>query len=528
MKTIFIFLIAALCSMLPGLVTAGEEWTSGPDARLVLGQPTFLDNASGDGDSGFDQPWDVAVDGATGKIFVADTGNNRVLRFASFSSISNDDPAEIVLGQADFDTTSIGTGQGGMNFPTGLLVDSDGNLWVSDAGNNRVLRFDDASNLGSGALPAGVLGQSDFMGSGNAVTATNFNSPRGLAMDSSGNLFVADPGNSRVLMFPDAANLANGAAATIVFGQEEFDDPGLGTDRDGFYVPNSVAVDANGSLWVADGNNNRVLRFDNASSKASGADADGVLGQDDFTTVGGGTEQGRFAGPQGIVVDEEGTLWVSEFSNQRVQGFKNAATLADGALSDLVVGQTDFMTFNAGPTASAVSVLRGLSLDTDGRLYVMDNGNRRLLVFEKDRYLPDFTVGEKSNKQKGGGVYNGSGSGQKKSLRTDNKKVKFVTYLENDGNLPDSYLIKSRKTNSKWQIKVFEINGGKKNITAGAKSGSHASPEIDGGGKIQYKLEVKPKNKIKDKRRTINAWLQGTSVFDGEVDRIIGRAKNRP
>lgn len=507
---------------------AGEEWSSGPEAQLVLGQELFTDNNPGDGDSGFDSPWDVAVDPNTGKIFVADTNNHRVLRFAAFAALSNGDPAEAVFGQPDFETTDAGGGEDTFDNPTGIFVDAGGRLWVSDAGNHRVLRFEDASNLGSSPTADGVLGQIDFMGDGNAVTANNLNAPRGLAVDSNGNLFVVDAGNSRVLMFPDAANLANGAAATIVFGQEDFDDPGVGFDRDGLFLPNGVAVDKNGTLWIADGNNHRVLRFDNAASKMSGADADGVLGQDDYTTGDSGVTQGEFNGPQGLVVDDEGTLWVSEFTNQRIQGFRNAATLDEGAPSDLVLGQADFDTFDGTASASTTSVLRGISIDSSGRIYGTDNGNRRVLVFEKDRYLPDLTVGEKATKQKGGSIYNSNGSGQKKSVRTDNKKVKFIACVENDGNVPDSYAIQSKKTNSKFRIKVFRISGGKVNVTAGAKTGTHISPEVEGGAKLQYKLEVKPKKKIKEKRSNINAWLQGSSVYDGELDRVIGRVKNRP
>lgn len=515
--------------MLP--LIGGEEWSNGPAAQVVIGQPGFDENTPGDGDSTFNSPWDVAVDPTTGKVFVADTSNNRVLRFASFTQLSNGDAAEAVFGQVNMDPGSnvADVGQDKLDNPTAVLVDSSGRLWVSDAGNNRVLRFDGASELGSGALADGVLGQENFMDSGNAVTQKNFYSPRGLAMDDAGNLFVADPGNSRVLMFSDAANLNDGDLAALVFGQEDFTSPGVGFDRDGFYIPGGVAVDANGTLWVADGSNNRVLRFDNAASKSNGADADGVLGQDAFVmATGSGAMQGEFNGPQDLVVDSEGTLWVAEFTNKRIQGFANAATLDDGALSDYVIGQPDFDTFNTDPNAETTSVLRGIALDSSGRIYVADFGFDRVAVFEKDRYLPDFTVGEKAAKQIGAGVYNSSGSGQKKSVRTDNKKVKFISYLENDGNVPDSFSIQSRKTNSKFQIKVFQLSGGKVNVTAGAKTGTHVSPEVVGGGKLQYNLEVKPKKKIKEKRANINAWLQGKSTYDSEIDRVIGRVKNRP
>ena len=141
-------------------------------------------------------PYSVAVDPTSGKVFVGERDNNRVLRFASVSALSNGAPAEGVLGQADF--TSGLPNRGGTVFtntmvmPFGLFVDHAGRLWVADLGNNRLLRFDHASSKPDGADADGVLGQLDFTHSAPATTRNGMNVPYGMFVEPDGRLWLAD------------------------------------------------------------------------------------------------------------------------------------------------------------------------------------------------------------------------------------------------------------------------------------------------------------------------------------------------
>src|SRR5208282_2597529 len=158
---------------------------------------------------------------ANGNLFVADTGNNRVLEFSSpFAQCTSlpcvGAPASLVFGQGsagnNFTTDDCYDGQsgnpavsaGGLCEPAGVAVDSSGNLWVADAGNNRVLEY--ANPLGTGNVTADlVIGQGS---AGNAFTSNSCSaagdpdhvcSPDAVAVDSNGNLYVADSNNDRVL-----------------------------------------------------------------------------------------------------------------------------------------------------------------------------------------------------------------------------------------------------------------------------------------------------------------------------------------
>jgi len=142
-------------------------WTNQQAADLVLGQANFTTATGGLTQNTLTNPVSVAIDPTTNKVFVSDSGNHRVLRFSSVTSLTNGAAAEVVLGPADFTSNPIATTATGMHLLGGICVDSAGRLWVSDYGNNRVLRFDNASTIATGAPANGVLGQSSFTTFGN-------------------------------------------------------------------------------------------------------------------------------------------------------------------------------------------------------------------------------------------------------------------------------------------------------------------------------------------------------------------------
>jgi len=192
-------------------------------------------------------------------------GNNRVLRFDHAASKANGANADGVLGQLIFTANLPISGAGGMAYPTGIAIDGSGTLWVGDNFDNRVLRFNNAASKPNGASADGVLGQPDFTSANAANSQNGLNSPNGVAIDSSGTLWVADTGNNRVLRFDNATTKANGANADGVLGQAGFVTKGSSATQTTLYHPGGVTVDASGSVWVADSYNNRVLYFVSAT-----------------------------------------------------------------------------------------------------------------------------------------------------------------------------------------------------------------------------------------------------------------------
>ncbi len=130
-----------------------------------------------------------------------------------------------------------------LNYPTDVAVDSSGNVWVADSNNNRIVEFDSS---GTNITLFGTEG------SGNG----EFENLTGLAVDSLGNVWVADGGNNRIQEF------SNSGAYITQFGTE-------GTGNGEFEFPNDVAVDSSGNVWVVDFNNNRIQEFSSVPEPAS-------------------------------------------------------------------------------------------------------------------------------------------------------------------------------------------------------------------------------------------------------------------
>src|SRR5947209_7469356 len=166
-------------------------------------------------------PFGITLDARTGPVhvYVADTLNSRVLAWVDLASYQIGDPPSVVLGQPGPDSSvPLGIGAKGLNAPSGLTVDpASGDLYVADTGNNRVARFPDPFNNPTRIEPDVVYGQPNFTTrTAAAVSKTSLNLPRGVAFDGTGNLWVADSGNHRVVRFSAAVLNTPGAAADTV------------------------------------------------------------------------------------------------------------------------------------------------------------------------------------------------------------------------------------------------------------------------------------------------------------------------
>jgi sugar lactone lactonase YvrE len=379
--------IAILAASLALTTSRADEIQSFQSPENALGQAQFNTRAVGTSATSVNGPIGVAVDPTTGKVFVSDSTNNRVLRFSSAAALLTGSAAEAAIGQPDFTSSGHATTQKELYAPFGLACDSSGRLWVADSRNHRVLRFDNASAKPQFSATAdGVLGQSAFNTNANPnpPTASSMNQPCGVAMDANGTLWVADTWNNRILRFDNAAAKANGSAADGVLGVPSFtvNSGGLATEY-AFDIPRGLATDAAGHLWVADTANHRVLRFDNAAAKTNGALADGLLGQSDYATAipYSPPTATTMNFPSGLVVDAAGALWVADSSNHRVLRFDNAAAKSPDAAADAVLGQKSFTTnFSATSRAGMYGPI-AVALAASGDLFVADANNERVTRF---------------------------------------------------------------------------------------------------------------------------------------------------
>ncbi|MBL9151475.1 MAG: NHL repeat-containing protein [Verrucomicrobiales bacterium] len=394
------------CSLLTSLVFAlplrAQTFTNGQDAIGVIGQRDFLSILPSNLSNRLNAPRGVAYDAVYGKIYIADSANHRVLRYPVQALLQPGTMPECVLGQANFTDALANQGLAAptartLNFPRSVLVDSEGRLWVADGNNNRILRFDNAAFLGNDAPASAVLGQGSFTTATASVSATTLNGPHGLCIDANDALWVADRFNNRVLRYNAVSSKANGAAADLVIGQTNFTNGAIGVAANRLSSPVGICLDAAGNLWVADSDNNRVLRFDGATGMTThGAAASLVLGQPDFTSNGvnrGGTRAANTLSLcLGVFVDAAGSLWVADSFNRRVLRYSSASTLTNGAAADLVLGQENFidndLTARADRTQTPIHITSG----PDGSLLVTDFSYHRVLRFGPINVAPTITL----------------------------------------------------------------------------------------------------------------------------------------
>jgi sugar lactone lactonase YvrE len=219
------------------------------------------------------------------------------------------------------------------------------------------------------------------------VSANSLLLPNGLALDGSGNLYVADVGDSRVLEYDTP--LSSGTTADRVFGQPGFTARATnngGLNANGLANPAGLALDAAGNLYVADINNNRVLEY-NAPLSSSQA-AERVFGQTDFShndANHGGLGAGSLDAPEALALDGWGNLYVSDHGNNRVLEYARPLAAAADHSADRIFGQpnaTSNTANNGGVSATSLDRPEGVAVDACGDLYVADFGNNRVLEYD--------------------------------------------------------------------------------------------------------------------------------------------------
>jgi len=379
----FVFSLIVVALSTVGVSAFASTWVNNQNAASVLGQPSFGSSTAAAGATGLYQPSAVRFDETSGKVFVTDCANNRVLRFANAQAFTSGGPAEAAFGQSDLNVTVGGSSQSKIRCAGEIAVDSGGHLWLADTTNSRVLRWDNAATAASGTAAAAVLGQPDFTSNTSATTASKMAYPEGIYIDPNGRLWVADSGNNRVLRFDQPLNKANGAAADAVLGTSDFVTNAASMSQTGMASPNSITGNISGAIWVSDSGNNRVLRFDSAASKFNGGAADYVLGSSAFDSIPADrTTSATLDSPGGLAFDAQNRLYVADTANARVLIFGNASGLGSGAPATNVLGQPNFTTAVATLSQSGFDMPYSPSIDpTTQSLFVADVANNRVMRF---------------------------------------------------------------------------------------------------------------------------------------------------
>ena len=309
------------------------------------GNATFA-NGTGPAAS-FWNPRGLAID-TSGNCYVTDTSNNRIRKIT---------PAGLVTTLAGSGNATFADGTGtAASFwsPSGVAVDSSGNVYVADQSNHRIRKIS----------PAGVV--TTLAGSGNATfadgtgTAASFAIPRGVALDSSGNVYVGDQTNNRIRKIT-----STGVVTTLAgSGNASFAD-GTGTAAS-FNSPFGVAVDLAGNVYVADYSNNRIRKITAAGVVTT------LAGSGSLSFADGTGTAASFNSPYGVAVDSSGNVYVGDLSNHRIRKITSAGVVTTVAGT----GSNSFV--DGTGTAASFNSPQGVAVDSSGNIYVADTSNHRI------------------------------------------------------------------------------------------------------------------------------------------------------
>lgn len=348
-------------------------FTTGQNATLVIGHDDFdtggtiHDNATA---GVLYSPDGIAFD-KSGNLWIVDTGFNRLLEF--FPPFTNGEKATLVLGQDDFVSTNPALSATGLDQPYGITFDNDGNMWVADTNNNRIVEY--KMPFTNGEAVSLVIGYPSFDKGVYPTTAGSLAAPYGLAFDKSGNLWAVDYYNNRILEYvPPFKNQMN---ASLVIGQSDLTSNSDGTTANRLNLPSAIAFDEKGNLWMTDSLNNRVLEFSYPFSIDQSATL--VIGQENFTTNFLGVTDNSMNTPYGIIFDKDGNLWVTDGNNARVLEY--IPPFSNGMNASFVLGQTDFAEMHTGTSANMLAEPYDVKVDNSGNLWVADTDNNRVLEF---------------------------------------------------------------------------------------------------------------------------------------------------
>ncbi|MCP5502449.1 MAG: hypothetical protein H7A25_21305 [Leptospiraceae bacterium] len=277
-----------------GTGTGTVETGTAGDVTTLAGSGT-AGSADGTGTAAsFDFPMGIAVD-TSGNIYVADFNNNKIRKISSSGEVTTL-AGSGTAGSADGNGTAAS-----FNTPQGVTVDASGNIYVADSGNYKIRKVT-SSGVVTTLAGSGSSGSADGNG-----TAASFNTPQGVTVDASGNIYVADSGNYKIRKVT-----SSGVVTTLAGSGSSGSADGSGTAAS-FSFSQGITVDANGNVYVADSYNNKIRKITSAGVVTTLAGS-GTVGSAD----GNGTAA-SFSSPFGIAVVSSGVVYVADRDNNRIR-----------------------------------------------------------------------------------------------------------------------------------------------------------------------------------------------------------------
>jgi uncharacterized protein (TIGR03437 family) len=256
-----------------------------------------------------------------------------------------------------------------LNTPIAVALDSSGNLYIADSANQRIRKVTKSTGKISTIAGNGTV---LYSGDGGAATSASFNTPYGVAVDSSGNIYISDLLNHAVRKVNTSGTIST-IAGTGIFGFSGDGGPGTTAQLN---RPFGLALDSAGNLFIADSNNYCVRKLDTNGNMSTVAGVATNLG---FSGDGGPATSAKMNAPYGIAVDKAGNLYIADAGNNRIRKVSN------GIITTIAGTGTKGFTGDGGlGTKAQLNNPYGVSVDTAGNVFISDYGNVRIRLLSSN------------------------------------------------------------------------------------------------------------------------------------------------
>jgi len=321
---------------------------------------------SGDGgpaaSASLNSPAGAAVD-ASGNIYIADYGNHRIRKVdASTWNITT------IAGNG----TAGYSGDGGpaaaacLNNPRGVTVDASGNIYIADYGNHCIRKID--ASTGDITTVAGN-GAAGYSGDGGPADAANLNFPYGAAIDASGNIYIADTNNNRIRKVDASTGNISTVAGNATGGYSGDGGPAASASIN---HPTGAAIDASGNIYIADNYNHRIRKVDASTGNISTIAGNGIAG---YSGDGGPAASASLYLPIDAAIDASGNIYIASSNGGRIRKV-DAST---GNITKVAGYGSPIYSGDGGPAASASFYNPyGAAVDASGNIYIADTKNQRI------------------------------------------------------------------------------------------------------------------------------------------------------